>query len=193
MQARSALGVRPGGPSSSRSQIGRRSGASCYACPVHVASSSSGCMTIGLARCKFPRYDDPPNDHHGLAFCLLGSVIFVPSASASGRVVHRKAAATTGQAPRGRWMSFSSATGAAAAKVGLAMASGARFVDVTPGSVPPPDPSSCPKGTSYGGTLAAWSCLAIEKDNAGTGHAVWLRIGRSGSSGFGYLHAYLDH
>jgi|GEM_PF-6807906 hypothetical protein len=35
--------------------------------------------------------------------------------------------------------------------------------------------------------------MGVESDNGGRGHAVWVRQGRSGSSGFGYLHAYVDH
>jgi hypothetical protein len=35
--------------------------------------------------------------------------------------------------------------------------------------------------------------MAGQKDNGGVGHGVWLRIGSAGSSGFGYLHAYVDH
>lgn len=57
---------------------------------------------------------------------------------------------------------------------------------------PPPEPSGgCPGGTSYNGANQKWSCMEVQKDDAGRGHAVWVRIGNKG--GFGYLHALLDH
>lgn len=49
---------------------------------------------------------------------------------------------------------------------------------------------NCPNGT-YSYSNEAWDCLDRVYDN--TGHRVWIRIGQSGNSGFGYNHFYFDH
>lgn len=52
----------------------------------------------------------------------------------------------------------------------------------------------CPRGTAnYKGRAQPYSCLVVFKDNANRGHSVGLRQGRSGETGFGLLHALLDH
>jgi hypothetical protein len=48
--------------------------------------------------------------------------------------------------------------------------------------------SNCPKGMPLNGP---YRCLAAQAD--GSGHLVIIRYGKSGSSGFGYLHALVDH
>lgn len=48
--------------------------------------------------------------------------------------------------------------------------------------------SNCPKGIPLNGP---YSCLAAQAD--GSGHLVIIRYGKSGDSGFGYLHALIDH
>lgn len=57
-------------------------------------------------------------------------------------------------------------------------------------SVPPPENTGCPSGMTESGPYA---CIAAVKDDGGNGHLVIIRQGRSGSSGFGYLHALVDH
>lgn len=54
----------------------------------------------------------------------------------------------------------------------------------------PGTPSACPSGITTNG---AYGCIDAYKDNAGKGHRVIIRTGKSGSSGFGYLHALIDH
>jgi hypothetical protein len=63
----------------------------------------------------------------------------------------------------------------------------------TPQTVDPPPGSECPGSAIYPGDDAIWTCHSITFDNGGVGHPVWLRQGRSGSNGFGWLHALLDH
>ena len=59
---------------------------------------------------------------------------------------------------------------------------------VLTGSVTLPSHVGCPPGTT--GT-DAYSCLSVPND--GSGHGVWIRYGQSGDSGFGFLHALVDH
>ncbi|MFI8234916.1 hypothetical protein ACIGDI_39590 [Streptomyces sp. NPDC085900] len=66
--------------------------------------------------------------------------------------------------------------------------------DMVPPTTDPPTPqTSCPRGTTYNGAHAAWSCMDIMKDNADRGHAVWIRVGKANPRGFGYTHAFVDH
>jgi hypothetical protein len=79
--------------------------------------------------------------------------------------------------PRGNWTTFRSISPAL----------------TSPLSEPPGDGSPCPKGTTYKGKHAPYSCMEIIPDNYGKGHSVWVRVGRAGSGAFGYSHAYIDH
>ncbi|MCM3882834.1 hypothetical protein [Frankia sp. R82] len=90
------------------------------------------------------------------------------------------AAASAG--PVGLWVPYSGATASSLPALGVAPVALASASNV-----------SCPFNTYYRGAQSPWSCMTIQKDNGGRGHSVWVRQGRAGSSGFGYLHAYVDH
>lgn len=103
------------------------------------------------------------------AIAFGASLICIPTALGSPAHAAVSAEASAGQAaaPADRWVSDVAVTGIH------------------------PDrgvPSNCPKGMPRNGP---YSCLAAQAD--GSGHLVIIRYGKSGDSGFGYLHALIDH
>lgn len=62
-----------------------------------------------------------------------------------------------------------------------------------PGLVRPIRQPCRPGTTGYPPPNDRFDCLGFYRDNANAGHPVLLRRGASGATGFGYLHALIDH